>query len=294
MSGTTLAVLSALSFSINRIFIRRGVIGVSDPSIGALINVPLSLPLLLLILTAMGRVGDIISFPWQSYVWLSLAGIIHFVAGRILNYTAIQLLGANISSVLNRVAPIVAATIGITILSEPLTWQLGVGVLLIACGMGVVTWSPKTKHHHSIPRLSTKGILCGLGTGLLFGVSPIFIKMGASDSCSPIAASFISYCAASVILSLFLVNRGKRTALFDIGSKVFLFFYLAGIFTTVAQTLRYTALSIAPVSVVSPLISISPVFLLGLSFVFNRKIELFSPLLIIGVVITVAGAILVA
>ena len=42
--------------------------------------------------------------------------------------------------------------------------------------------------------------------------------------------------------------------------KAFGFFCLVGLCSSIAQLARYIALSIAPASVVAPLISISPVF----------------------------------
>jgi drug/metabolite transporter (DMT)-like permease len=161
MSGAPLALLSAACYGLNRVVVRRGVIKVSDPTVGVLISVPLSLPFFLLILVAMGRVHDIISFPWQSYAWLSLAGIIHFVGGRSLGYAATQLLGANIGSVMGRVAPIAAVTLGISLLGEPLTGGIIAGVLLIVGGVSVAGWKPEMPGHGSNPpsHLPLKGIL---------------------------------------------------------------------------------------------------------------------------------------
>ncbi len=116
MSGPTLAILGAFCFALSAIFVRRGVIKVSDASIGVLVGVPLSLPLLLLILAATGSVYDILSFPWQSYIWLAIAGLLNFVAGRMFNFTAVQYLGANITGVFIRFSPIVAVTIGVSVL----------------------------------------------------------------------------------------------------------------------------------------------------------------------------------
>ncbi len=295
MSGAVLAILSAFSSALNRIFLRRGVIGIADPTIGVLITVPLSLPLFLIILVATGKVQDIFSFPWQSYVWLSVAGILNYYAGRTSNYIAVQLLGANVCSVLVRIAPIIAATIGITFLGEALSGQLTAGILLTIGGVGIASLGLKMAmngRHGS--HLSSRGIYYALLTGFFFGLSPIFIKMGLHDAYSPIAALFISYSAAAVVLSVQLFRQRKREALFSMKGSVFRFFGLVCLFTSAAQVLRFIALSISPVSVVTPLVHTSPVFLLILSFLFNRKLEVFNAAVVAGVVLTVAGAILVA
>jgi drug/metabolite transporter (DMT)-like permease len=241
----------------------------------------------------MGRVHDIISFPWQSYAWLSLAGIIHFVGGRSLGYAATQLLGANIGSVMGRVAPIAAVTLGISLLGEPLTGGIIAGVLLIVGGVSVAGWKPEMPGHGSNPpsHLPLKGILFGLGSGLCFGTTPLLVKMGLHEPYSPVAATFISYFAATIVLSAFLLSRGRRTTLFGMGNSLFLLFFLAGMLTSVAQLSRYIALSTSAVSIVSPLISTSPIFVLVFSFLFNRKLEAFNRAIILGAIATVVGAI---
>ncbi len=298
MSSAILAILSASCFALDRIFLRRGVIRISDPTVGLLITVPLSLPFFLIILAIMGRVHDIVSFPWQNYIWLLVAGLIHFVAGRMFLYKAIQFIGANFTAVVAGISPIIAATIGISILGEPLTWEVAMGIPLIVGGVAIVSVNPKaSRSNHGSNKsvnITSRGILFALGSGIFFGISPVFVKMGLYESSSPVAATFISYSAAAIAVSAFLLVREKRTILFGMGNRVFLLFIITSLLTGIAQLLRYTALSISPISIVAPLIATMPVLLLGFTFLFNRKIEVFNRFLIIGVIITVIGAILLA
>jgi len=295
MIGAVLAILSAVSSALNRIFLRRGVISIEDPTIGVLITVPLSLPLFLIILAVIGRVQDIFSFPWQSYVWLSVAGVTNYYAGRTSNYIAVQLLGANVCSALVRIAPIIAAGIGIAFLGEALTGRLAIGILLTVCGVGIVSLGLKAvTEDKRFSQLPPKGIYYALLAGFFFGISPVFIKMGLHEPCSPIAALFVAYSAASAALVTRLFSQRKRDALFSIEGMVFQMFFWSCLLTSTAQILRFIALSLAPVSVVTPLVHTAPVFLLIFSFLFNRKIEVFNSAVVGGVIITLAGAILVA
>ena len=294
MSGLVLALLSAACWGLDRIALRRAVIKVSDATAGVLITVPLSLPFFFIILLAMGRVHDIVSFPWQSYIWLSVAGVIHFIAGRMLKYTATQLLGANISAIVGKISPIIAATLGISLLGELLTWEVAVGVLLIVFGVTMVSVNPKALSGNASANISSRGIFFALASGFLFGITPLFIKLGLHAPLSPVAATFVSYSAATIVLGFFLLSRKKRSALFGMGKRAFLFFCLDTVLSSGAQLFRYAALSVAPVSVVTPLISGSPVFVLGFSFLFNRRIEVFNRFVIMGIIITVIGAVLLA
>ncbi len=294
MSGAAFAILGALAFGVNGLITRRAVIKVLDATVGVLISVPLSVPFIMIILIAMGQIGSIVSFSWQGYAWLSAAGILNFVVGRSLSYSCVQLVGSNIASVIRRVSPLVAVTLGISVLGEVVTWQLIVGVLLIILGIMVAGVNPQTLRSgqdlfSGIPR---KAFLLGIGAGVAWGLTPVLVKLGLGDSGHPVAGVFISYSAATIVLSTSLWNHNRRAALVGMESRAIGLFGLSGLLSAIAQLFRYIALSIAPVTVVAPLFSISPVFLLILSFLFNRKLEVFHSTVIIGAIAVVAGSIL--
>ena len=135
MTGSFYAVLTAVTFALNAIFIRRAVLNISDASLGTLFTVPIAVPFFFIFLAVTGQLQTIFGFSWQGYAWLSLAGIINFVTGRSLYYKCVQLVGANIANILRRVNILVSVVIGISLLHEPLSWQLAFGVLLIMSGI---------------------------------------------------------------------------------------------------------------------------------------------------------------
>ena len=64
---------------------------------------------------------------------------------------------------------------------------------------------------------------------------------------------------------------------------------MAGLLSFTANFVRYIALKLAPASVVTPLASTVPVFVLIFSFVFNRKLEIFNARVVIGTLFVVIG-----
>ncbi len=54
----------------------------------------------------------------------------------------------------------------------------------------------------------------------------------------------------------------------------------------------FLAFDIAPVSLVAPFLALEPVFLLVLSYLFSRKLEVFGKAVIIGIISAVVGTIL--
>ena len=295
MSAETFAIIGAFAFATSTFILRRAVLNASDATVGVVLTVAMGMPFFMLVLVALGQVKSVASLSWQSYVWLSAAGIVHFVIARSLYYRSIQLYGANVSQVLVRIFPIVTVIFGVSLLNEPLTWNLVVGVLLIVCGIMVIGLNPQMFRSgqglfSGIPR---KAFLLGISVGLCWGIGPILIKIGLSGQTSPVVGVFISYAAAIVILSLSLVNRDRRVAISNMKIGTIGLFILSGLFVSAAQLLSYIALSMAPASIVSPIFAISPVFLLTLSFLFNRKLEVFNAPLIAGTIAVIVGTILI-
>ena len=294
MSGPVFALLSALSYAFNSIFLRRAVVRVSDATIGTLISVPMAVPFVIVALVVTGQFSRIFDFSWQSYLWLAAAGIVHYVVGRSLYYSGVQLVGANITGILWRVNAPVAVILGISLLGEPLTWQLVTGVLLIVFGITVTGLNPQmlgtVKGQFS--RIPPKALIFGFGAGVSWGISPILIKMGLRDFGSPVAGVFISFLAATIVLGISLLGHGRRTILAGMAGRTVGLFLGAGVCSCIANLTRYTALSLAPASAITPLVSTSPIFVLGLSYLINRKLEIFSKPVIIGTIAVVLGSIL--
>ncbi|MEW6672801.1 MAG: DMT family transporter [Thermodesulfobacteriota bacterium] len=294
MLGSIFAVLAAVFFAGNTILIRRAVLRVSDASLGTLVSVPMGVPLFFIAVIVTGKIGDLFRFSWQETVWLSLAGILHYVVGRSLNYGCVQLVGANIAGTLRRTNILVSVALGVALLGEPLSWKLAAGVALILTGITLTGLSPQAFRgaDGKIARIPFKAVLFGFGCGLAWGISPIFVKLGLEGTGAAIPGAFISFLAATVSLGITLIGRRRRTDVDQLTPMTAGMFFGAGIFSFSANLVRYLALSLAPASVVTPLASTEPVFVMIFSFIFNRQLEIFSRPVIIGSLLVMAGTIL--
>ncbi len=289
--GPLLALLGALFFSISHVPTRRAVLRVKDTSAGVAVTVFISIPALFLALVISDKVDDLLRFPWHGYLWLLGAGIIHFYVGRSLNYKSVQLVGANITGILRRSSPLVAVSLGVIVLGEVVTLPMFLGILLIVVGVGFVGWNPwqSRQSKTSFASLGPKGILLGVGAGVCYGVSPLMIKMALNSFSSPIAAVLISFAGAAVVHALLHVKGDKRKLLLNMEKRTFWWFFLSGLLVVFAQLSRFLALSMAPISVISPLFDVGPLMVIGLSFIFNRKLEVFNKSVIIAAIFVIAG-----
>ena len=294
MTGPLLALLAAFFFALHAVFVRRAVLEVEDSSIGILISVPLSLPILVPIVAFSDQLPDVIRFPWQSYLWLSAAGIFFFVVGRTLIYRCSQLLGANISSILIRTSVLISVIIGIVFLKEPLNWRIAAGVLLITMGLMLTGTSSQMFRgaDGSLSKIPAMALLLGLGCGLSIGISFVFVRLGLRDAGAPMAGVLVAYIAATIVLGFFLFSRRKRRLLFQLPGRVAGLFFFTGILSLAANIARFAALNLSPASIVAPLVWTYPIFLLFFSFLLNRKIEIFNRVVVFGTITVVAGSLL--
>jgi drug/metabolite transporter (DMT)-like permease len=292
--GPLLALVGALFFGLSNLSSRRAVVRVKDTSAGVAVTVLISVPALFLALTIAGKLGDVLRFPWHGYLWLLGAGLVHYYVGRSLFYMSIQLVGANISGILRRSTPLVAVALGVIVLGEVVTVHMLLGILLIAAGIGIVGWNPLQSRQSktSFLNIGPKGILIGLGAGACWGISPLMIKMALNSFSAPLAAVFISFIGAAVVHALLHIKGDKRKLLLTMDKRTFWLFSLSGLLVVCAQLSRFFALSTAPISVIAPLFDTTPLMVIGLSYIFNRKLEVFSKSVIVSAVIVVAGSLI--
>jgi len=292
MIGPAIALISAIAFAFDAIFSRRAVLNTSNASLGTLITVPMSIPPLLLILAINGQLPSIKSFSCRSYFWLSLAGMLYFVAGRSFYYKCVQLVGANITLVLRRVNILIAVILGIFVLDEPFSWQLAMGVLAIITGITLVSFIPVQKQGTSLgfTKIPVKGFFFGGGCGIFYGLAPICVRLGLKNNGSPVAGALISFAAATAVLDVSLLTAKRRTALKTFTAAAVIQFTLAGALSFSGNLLRYVALSLAPAGVVAALVSTTPVFLLLFSYLINRNLDIFTEPIILGTLMVVIGS----
>jgi drug/metabolite transporter (DMT)-like permease len=294
MLGLILALLSGISFAASTVFMRKGVYTSGESFSPLPITAFFGTLIFAIILLIAGDFRTLATISLKGFLSLAAAGIIHFVAGRILFYTSVRLIGANRASPIMICYILFAAVLGIILFEEPVTVTLILAALLIFGGIILVGMTGESGNTNTrIPRsIMMRGLFGAIGAAICWGITPILVKIGLEEGSSTMSGVFISY-IASLILTAGLsaipanfrkirrLNRASITPIL-IGSGV-----VAG-----AQLLRYVALDYSPVSMVSPIVGSSTLFIFFFSFIINREIESFNPKIILGAVAAVIGIVL--
>jgi len=294
--GLVLALLSGISFSTSNVYIRQGVHRSGEAFSIIPIFAFIGTVLFGILVFILGEAEHLAALTWLGVSVLVVAGVIHFILGRILAYTGIRLIGANRTVPIFSCSILIAALLGIFLMGEPLTYSIVAAVLLIIGGVILIgrtgnSASVKSSMHQNH---LAKGVLMALAAALCWGVSPVLVKIGLREVGSPLVATFISYTASFVVISLSLFYPANSEKLRRLSRFSLMPIIYAAIAVAIAQILRYSALNFGHISAVEPTImSTNSLFIFPLSFLINREIEAFNLKIILGAVAIVVGVCLI-
>ena len=308
MLGGFLALCSAATFAINNTFARRGVL--TGSVLQALsISVPIGVPMFLIAALATGSFGLLAGFSGRSLLWLSLAGVVHFVWGRYCNYRAVKAIGSNLAGPVQESSVLIALGLAVWLLGETLTPVKILGIVLVLLGPAVAVElgrkkTPRRPDQTEHERASTalfspvyaEGYLFAALSATGYGTSPVLVRLGLEQGeiRASIAGGLVSYAAATLVIVCVLAVTGSVRHALSVSPQDAKWFGLAGLFVGISQMLRYMALSIAPVSVVAPIQRLSLLFRLLFSWLMNREHEVFSGKIIVGTLLSLVGVVLLS
>lgn len=308
MLGVFLALCSAATFALNNTFARRGVItGSATQALS--ISVPIGVPMFFIGAAAASSLGWLLDFSLRAYVFLALAGVVHFVWGRYCNYRSVKAIGSNLAGPLQESSVLIALALAVLVLGEAITPLKALGIVLVLMGPALAVQIGKKKalgpssesnlDKESAPAfkpLYAEGYLFAGLSALGYGTSPILVR-SALENASPgasLAGGMISYGAASLVVLIVIVASGQVGEVRKVSASNAKWFCAAGLMVGLSQMLRYLALSMAPVSVVAPIQRLSLLFRMLFSWMFNREHEVFSTRLLAGTFVSLLGALLLS
>ncbi len=293
--GELLALLSGFSFATSNVYTRRGIYFAREAFSPLPISMGIGIILFLILIVINGDIDQLSLLSWIGILSFSAAGIVHFVIGRSLNYNSLRLIGANRAAPLLAANVLLATTFGMIFLHEHLSLLRALGICTIFLGLVLIGTSAERGSASSKieRRVLFKGMALGLGAGMCYGISPLFVKIGFREIGSPFAGGLVSYAAAGLIVLIFLAKEERRRGLGKLTKSAFFPMLVGGTTVALAQIFRYIALGFAPINVVAPLIATNNIYVPFLSFLVNRKMEVFSVKVLGGTAAVIVGVLAV-
>ncbi|HZT44661.1 MAG TPA: DMT family transporter [Gaiellaceae bacterium] len=281
MLGVALSLLSAVLFGGMSIALGFAVRRSRDAEVGAFVTA-FSGFLMCALVAAIGR-------EWGGEVWpFLLAGLLAPGCAQLLFVLAVREAGPARASVIAGAAPLVAVTIALVFLDEPLRAPLVVGaVLIVAGGLALVAERVRPDTFRFV------GLAFSFGCTILFATRDNIVRWLARDStvAPQLAAAVTILAGATLMLAYLILRRGPR--LFADLRREGPPFVLPGVLWGSSYASLFEAFYRSRVSVVSPLVATESLFSVLLALLLLRRTELVGRHLVLGALLVVAGGSLI-
>ena len=246
----------------------------------------------------------------ETWVWLTLSGLMGYVLGDYCLFNAYILIGARFGQLFMTLAPPAAALSGWILLGEHMSWLALLGMTITVIGISMSILGKKDEEHQQRLQLPVKGVIFGIGAGVGQGVGLVLSKLGIEHyeqtiqqtlgddtammqqflDAMPMSATFIRAVTGLICFSIALLYIGKQKMLVDSlkQSRLMMIILLAtitGPFVGVSLSLKatlYTSTGIA-----QTIMACTPILVLWPSHVlFKQKVTAKE---VVGAIISVIG-----
>ena len=138
--GITLAFTASLCWAFGAILIRLGINRVS-PTSATFISVLAGFIFVAAIAVILDASAFLDLTP-QAIGGFALIGLLSFMGGRFLYYTAVSKIGIGRATAMGGAMPIIASVLAVIFLDERLTIQLAIGIIAVVIGVGLIVTGP--------------------------------------------------------------------------------------------------------------------------------------------------------
>jgi drug/metabolite transporter (DMT)-like permease len=284
MAAILLALLGSFTFAVSMVFINRGVLSL-DYFRGLLVNLGVNALFLWLYVWLAGEQIDL----WRSANLLFVTvGV--FVPGvaRYFIFKGMERLGAPISACLTNATPLFATLFAMAFLHERPTATNLLGTLSIVAGIVSLSWRGAAKTWR------TRDLWFPLAAAFLFAARDNAVRVGVVHIDAPIVGAAIAAATSFITMTLMYGAFEAKKPIGTSAKRGFAWFAAAGVMNFLSYALAYTALSMERVSIISPLINGSSLFVLPLSALLLKDVERLTPRKIGAVMLVICGVFLIS
>jgi drug/metabolite transporter (DMT)-like permease len=288
MIGIALALLSALSFGLSQILVRKNLdksnfvyISLTVTIMGNIILWPLALTF-----TNLSTVNP------EGLLLFVFAGLLAPGIARLFYFKGMETAGISANASIFATYPLYTSITAILLLGEALTIENWIGLACIIAG--VIFVGRNINNGDARPKsTSKKGLIVPILGSLALAFSQIVRKEGLNIYDQPLLGVAVGYSTSLIVYLLILVfSSGTRASRFS--RKDLKLFWKPGVGIAAGWLLSFLALSQEMVSIVAPILQTELLFILFFAYIFLRKFEKFSFKLIASALLIVAGVILIS
>ncbi|WP_459191622.1 EamA family transporter [Halosimplex sp. J119] len=283
--GAAFAVLAAAAFAAQSLAVR---VGTRTRSIAAVIAVVFGVNMVVLVPVAGATAYPDYGLTARAVGAFAVAGLLGSLLARVFYFVGIERLGASRAEPLRALVPLFALGIAVVALDEAVTPVLLAGIGLLVAGGAVVTVDSRAAPVTTTGQALWVSLAFPVTAALCLGIDPVFTKVGFAEGTPPLVAVTVRVFAAAAGFVLYLLWRALREGRVpSIGADRWL--VGAGVANTVYLLAYYEALARTPVTVVTPILSASTLFVIGGAALFLPDDERVTRRLVAGGLLVVLG-----
>lgn len=276
------ALLGAFLFACNQILVRRLLERASALTIIFWVNGWMAV-----LAVVFSPSFDIYEGDWVAALILFLfTGLVGNLIARYSALRSSEYVGVSRTNALVAATPIGSALMGVLILGERPDIGVWLGIVLIVIGMIWLT-GERITGEYSLKRYTFAFIAMAA-----FSVTPYLRKAGLAAMNAPWLGILVATLIANVGL-LASSSFASKAQKFQWNLQLAVACIPAGVFGLFSAVLFWTSLRDGQLAVISPLVRMTPIFVLLLSVMLLRDLEVITKRLVVGTLIVVAGAVLV-
>jgi DME family drug/metabolite transporter len=288
MLGVALALLSAMSFGLSQILVRKNL----EKSNYVYISLTITI------------MGNIVLWPLALYFTnlstINLEGLLLFVVAgllapgiaRLFYFKGMETAGISANASIFATYPLYTSIIAILLLGEKLTTENWIGLTCIIVGV-IFVGRNIANIDGSLRNGSKKGLIIPILGSLAFAFSQIVRKEGLNIYNQPLLGVAAGYTTALIVYIL-IIKLSKNTETRRFSRQDLSIFSKPGVGIAAGWLLSFLALSQEMVSIVAPVLQTELLFILLFTYIFLRKIEKYSLKLVASAILIIIGVILIS
>jgi len=288
MIGIALALLSALSFGLSLILVRRNLdksnfvyISLTVTIMGNIILWPLALTF-----TNLSTVNP------EGLLLFVFAGLLAPGIARLFYFKGMETAGISANASIFATYPLYTSIVAVSFLGEVLTAENWIGLACIIAG--VIFVGRNINNSETQPKSTSKKVfIIPILGSLAIAFSQIVRKEGLNVYNQPLLGVASGYTTA-LIVYLLVIAFSKNTRASRFSRRDLQMFWKPGVGIAAGWLLSFLALSQEMVSVVASILQTELLFILLFAYIFLRKFEKFSLKLAASAFLIVAGVILIS
>jgi drug/metabolite transporter (DMT)-like permease len=286
MIGSALALLSALASGLSVVLVGK----YSKKSNAFNVSLIISCVGMVILWPLAVLLTDLEATNLEGLILFAIGGVLTPGLVRLFYYNGLKTLGAAVNSSIFSIYPLYSSLLAVLLLSEILSLENWVGILCIV--LGVVFVEMSSREINGGDKSARKSLIFPILGGLTLGISSIIRKYALDFYNAPVLGVAVAYTFSFLPYFLMLMlstSTRKELSL----RRDFRFFWIAGIGQALSWILSFYALSYEEVSIITPLLSIEPLFVAFFAYLYLRELERVSPKLVASIILTVFGVVLV-